>query len=192
VQSALQSWVVILPLSQVLLGCRGEPNACYGVELGAQYDIELIEIYDENSSFLGAGYNAGCGPDFDIEAGDKVRVEVQGQKAHPANDCLGSIVTVVDPASHGWDILKLRNENKFPRQVFLGQFEASIQGCEGLLQIYVDVRRTPPSLFSVSEPGKEPYFIFDRTFVTSSCPATEENGCDDQYVATIHEVETTP
>ena len=52
VKSALQSWVVILPLSQVLLGYRGEPNACYGIERGAQYDIELVERYDETSSYL--------------------------------------------------------------------------------------------------------------------------------------------
>jgi hypothetical protein len=176
------------------IGCQDARKPCYGIQIGEEYEFELVERWDEDSSYERSytgpyAYGDGCGPDLDIWEGDRVRVIVEDQALHTAAECIGSLVRLSDPETHGWEILQSSNANQYPRHPFFGQFSVRIGDCEGRLQLRVLEIHGAPDLESVSPPGEMPYFVLDRTFNTSSCPVVQGTGCGDHFVVNITKLE---
>jgi hypothetical protein len=170
-------------------GCAEPRGPCYGTKVGQEYDIELLERWDEDSSYDRASsgpysYGAGCGPDLDIWEGDRVRILVEGHEYHGAASCRNAVFRPVAPEQHGWEILGSRPQGT--KDVFFGQFEARLGDCEGLLEIEVTEIDQAPNLYSAPVPGKLPNFVLDRQFLSSNCPAI---WCGDLFVVQIHPVE---
>lgn len=166
-------------------GCAKPIKPCYGTEAGQEYDIELLERWDEDSSYAG-GSNA-YGPDLDIWEGDRIRIVVESHEHHGAAGCKNAVFRPVAPKEHGWEILSSRPQEA--SMVFVGQFDARIGDCEGLLQMYVDERRQAPDLYSAPHVGEPPNFFLDRQFLSSDCAAIDQGGCGDRFVVQIHPVE---
>jgi hypothetical protein len=180
------------PLLSFLLataGCAEPRGPCYGTKVGQEYDIELLERWDEDSSYDRASsspypYGAGCGPDLDIWEGDRVRILVEGHELHGAAACRNAVFRPVAPEQHGWEILSSRPQQA--KVVFFGQFDARLGDCEGLLQIDVDEIAPAPDLYSPPVPGEKPNFVLERLFRSGNCPAIS---CGDAFVVQIHPVE---
>jgi hypothetical protein len=166
-------------------GCADPIEPCYGTKAGKEYDIELLERWDDDSSYAGGSnaYGAGCGPDLDIWEGDRVRILVEDHEYHGAATCENAVFRPVAPEEHGWEILSARPQGV--QVVLFGQFEARIGDCEGLLQMYVHEKRPAPDLYSPPQLGEPPYFFLDRQFRSSNCPVS----CGDRFVVQIHPVE---
>ena len=68
-------------IAPLLLACSSELEPCYGLAVGERYNIELIEVYDESSSFefqMNPGPET-CGREFDLQEGDVLEVHVVEQ-----------------------------------------------------------------------------------------------------------------
>ena len=189
--------VTVLPRRCFLLGfaaasttaCSDPIEPCYGTKAGREYDIELLERWDEDSSYERASsspyaYGAGCGPDLDIWEGDRVRIVVEGHEYHNAAACENAVFRPVAPEDHGWEILSSRAQAA--TSVFVGQFDARIGDCEGMLQMVVEDIARASSLFNAPVPGKLPNFVLERLFRSDNCPA---RSCGDAFVVQIHPVE---
>jgi hypothetical protein len=169
--------------------CTDPIEPCYGTKAGRDYDIELLERWDDDSSYdrnTGSPYpyETGCGPDLDIWEGDRIRIAVEGHEYHHAAACRNAVFRPVAPEQHGWEILSSRPQAA--SVVFVGQFEARIGDCEGLLQMVVDEEAQAPNLYSAPVPGEQPNFVLERLFRSNNCPTAS---CSDAFVVQIHPVE---
>ena len=170
--------------------CTDSIEPCYGTKAGREYDIELLERWDDDSSFKRNHnspypYGAGCGPDLDIWEGDRIRIVVEGHEYHGAAACENAVFRPVAPEEHGWEILSSRAQAA-NSVVFVGQFDARVGDCEGMLQLVVDEIRQAPDLYRAPVPGELPNFVLTRDFLSSNCPAVS---CGDAFVVQIHPVE---
>jgi hypothetical protein len=110
---------------------------------------------------------------------------VEGHEYHGAAGCRNAVFRPVAPEEHGWEILSSRPQAA-NSVVFVGQFEARIGDCEGLLQMVVEDIAQAPDLYSPPVPGELPNFALDRQFLSRNCPAI---WCGDLFVVQIHPVE---
>lgn len=75
----MRCWVWFL--CPILAACE-RPGPCFGIDLGQRYQVRLLEIYDESSTFV---YDPGgyvwpsCGADFDLQPSAEVTVRVTDQ-----------------------------------------------------------------------------------------------------------------
>ncbi len=169
--------------------CTDSIEPCYGTKAGREYDIELLERWDDDSSYRRNTdspypYETGCGPDLDIWEGDRIRIVVEGHEYHNAAACENAVFRPVAPEEHGWEILSSKRQQS--TDVFVGQFDARIGDCEGMLQLVVDEIAPAPDLYSPPVPGKLPNFVLERLVRSGDCPAIN---CSDLFVVQIHPVE---
>jgi hypothetical protein len=157
-----------------------------------EYDIELLERWDDDSSYERITsspypYGESCGLDLDIWEGDRVRILVEDHEFHVASGCKSAVFRPSNPEEHGWEILSSMSQAG-SSTIFVGQFDARIGECEGLLQI--EVREIDPAdnLYSATQRGELPNFALNRQFKSTDCPAIGDS-CGDWFVVQIHPVE---
>ena len=185
----MRSAVSVLVFCAVAFGCEEKPMPCFGIEKGDRFDIEIVERYDENSSFRGgtSSHGAGCGPDWDFWIGDLVTVRVLAQRYHEARTCTGSIITLEPEDGSQLEILRSRTENVFPKALFDGLLDVRVGGCDGGLEFQVWDGKPTEDLFAVSVRGDSPFFHVNREYKAfADCPVLPEGSCGDNFVVNIH------
>lgn len=198
-QASLRAALGSAALALVLTACSRDEGPCYGLSIGDRYRIELLEVYDETSSFefdLGQPVPPTCGEDFDLHAGDVLTVRVVG---HIRDDsCDLNVVELESPPP--WDLGPRRS--RFPLlgsvngQIMDASYSASIAGCPGRWGFEVQGRREPNGAegnpFVTPEPGGFPPILLARGFipdeVTPECAAflpASGAACVDFFVAVV-------
>ena len=139
----------------------------------------MYYVFESCSNGLEAGATTE-GTNFELE----IRILVEGHKYHNAAGCRNAVFQPAAPEEHGWEILSSRPQEA--AAVFVGQFDARIGDCEGLLQMVVDEIASAPDLYSAPLPGELPNFVLERLFRSGNCPTAS---CGDAFVVQIHPVE---
>jgi hypothetical protein len=182
-------WLPLVFLSLPSLGCAEKPKPCFGIQKGDRFDIELVEVYDENSSFPGgwSGQRFSCGADWDFSIGDRVTIRVLDQRYDESRTCTGSIVTLEPDYPSRLEILQARTENIFPHGLFHGSLDVRVGQCQGGMTFQVWDRRPTDDLFVDAEPGKSPFFYLIREYAAlTNCDAFPEGSCGENFVVNIH------
>lgn len=171
-------------LSSLLVSaCGGDNEPCYGLKVGQELEVEIVERYDAASQFPGALPQETCAAGLDLAASDMLLIAVERQTSHDAIGCQTSHFTVENGEAFGWTNIASKNAGQTPPDELVGVLSASFEGCEGAIQLQIRPGRRTEDLFAISEPGKEPYFVLRREFkVPDECSL---DPCADEYVVTI-------
>lgn len=164
----MRLFCVFLLTAAGLAGCvTNEP--CYGLKVGQRLKVELIETYDENSSFefeWGNFLTPKCPAKLDLTAPSELTVRVVAQPK--GNFCLENVIELESsvPRELGEPVGATQ---PFGADVISGAFRTTIEGCNGLWEVGVLHRGEPggaegdPFLPPPAEKGVPP-MIFVRQF----------------------------
>ena len=123
------------------------------------------------------GYNGRTpGPTIEAVEGDRVRILVEGHEHHNAAACENAVFRPVAPEEHGWEILSSRAQAA-ASDVFIGQFEARIGDCEGLLEIEVTEIRQAPDLYSAQCRARSRTLSYHGTSIARRSAAPTSSSC---------------
>lgn len=181
-----------------LLACE-RPGPCFGLGLGERYQVQLLERYDEQSSYdfeLGGPAPRSCGADFDLKPTDGVTVRVvEQQQGDPCDVNRVEIESSVGqelgpPAPREFALLQGTSS------VFQAYRSATIAGCAGVWGLVVKSQVEPEgedgNPFLEATPGEVPPIVLVRGFsvdeMTPECRALLGEGtvtCMDQFVAEV-------
>jgi hypothetical protein len=179
----------LLIVSTLAGACAEKPKPCFGIQKGDRFDIELVERYDENSSFRGgtSSHGAGCGPGWDFSIGGYVTIRVLDQRYDESRTCTGSIITLEPNDASQLEILGARTENIFPHGLFHGELDVRINECEGGMTFQIWDSRPTDDLFAEAEPGSSPFFYLIREYKAFvGCPALSGGSCGEDFVVNVH------
>jgi hypothetical protein len=179
----------VLLLPTLAFGCTEKPLPCFGVDVGDRFDVELVEVYDETSSFQGGVSieRTKCGSEWDFWVGDKVPIRVLEQRSEESNPCIGSIVTLEPPEGSPLEIVRAKTKNIFPDAIFHGELDVRVGECVGGMTFQIWDRRPTDDLFAEAEPGTPPFFYLIREYqALTNCPAFPGGFCGENFVVNIH------
>lgn len=167
-------------------GCKDDAEPCLNFELGARYELELVER-DEDPYNAGMT-DEGCGPDFDVAVGDRIGIGVEQLVFDDPKNCWAGWIVPTNPSAHGWEEVQHAVPPTGLKVLFQSDFAARIGDCDG--HVVLAVQAYAGSLFEPSVRGARPSFTLVRGFAPSgSCRTEESASCSDLFAITIHPVE---
>ena len=197
---SLLSRGLLLCVCVVCLACK-EPGPCYGLSVGDRLAIELLEPYDEDSSFeFDLGFTPApprCGRDFDLTAPSMLDVRVVEQVdsmlcKHNVVELESEIPWELGARSETFSVAGGKNDN-----IVEAFHHTTFAGCEGRWGIQVLGQVEPfgekGNPFLKPKTGKKPPIIMARGIIadslTTECAASLSDGvrgCTDFFVVTLH------
>ena len=165
-----------------LAACSKDP--CFPASKGKQYQISIVEIWDDNSQFLGGQTSLNpCPVDFDLKAGGSFVVQVDGfLQGSPGCSC-GEGHAVQAPDGWTWEGVE--------GAVCGGNFFAMRTGakngsCSGDVNVSIEASHLPTGS---AAPGQPPPACLQRSFQRGAPTCgLSENVCNDSFVVEIVEL----
>lgn len=168
-------------------GCGGNPD-CFGWKQGHRYAVEILERYDENSSFeffQGGmrGNNAPCGNEFGPHVGETITVVPTnlGPDDRPCQSLRGEVRP--RPPLEGVENIARPPDSG---DVLLADYVGTLNGCETFWLNRFYRPRPIRDVFETPSPGRRPPVVLERIIETrGSPPNCGTFGCLDYFVVHV-------
>ena len=183
----------VVAATLLLAGCSHDYQPCMGMEVGNRYELDLVEVWGEESSYPGGETLSfySCPTELGLSAGAKPVVEVVGHGFDDKNPCKTARVEILNTEELGLDVVEWKNDLGSPRELFTSTLTVSFEDCVVALELAGRHGRGNGDTFVDSVPGEEPFFVLGRDF-GGSCPVITANGCNERYQETCSGLGYTP